>query len=88
MEKKTNAEEVNFVFKKASQKESLKGILGIEDAPLVSSDYIGNSYSSIVDADNTKVINGNLIKVLAWYDNEFAYSTRLAEFACYISKRI
>jgi len=88
VEKKTDAEEVNFVFKKASQKESLKGILGIEDAPLVSSDYIGNSYSSIVDADNTKVINGNLIKVLAWYDNEFAYSARLAEFAYYISKKI
>jgi len=88
VKKSTTAEEVNFLFKKASQKEGLKGILGIEDALLVSSDYIGNSYSAIVDAENTKVINGNLIKVLAWYDNEYAYACRLAEFAELIGKKI
>jgi glyceraldehyde 3-phosphate dehydrogenase len=88
VKKETAAEEVNFVFKKASQKKELKGILGIEDAPLVSSDYIGNSFSAIVDAENTKVINGNLIKVLAWYDNEWAYACRLAEFAEYVGKKL
>ncbi len=88
VEKKTSAEEVNFIFKKASQTEKMKRILGIEDAPLVSSDYIGNSYSSIVDAENTKVINGNLIKVLSWYDNEYAYACRLAEFAEFIGKKL
>ena len=88
VQKKTTAEEVNFIFKKAAKIEKLKGILGIEDALLVSSDYIGNSYSAIVDAENTKVINGNLVKVLAWYDNEYAYATRLAEFAEYVGKRL
>ena len=88
VEKKTSAQEVNYAFKKASEKEELKGILGIEDAPLVSSDYIGNSCSAIVDAENTKVINDHLIKVLAWYDNEWAYACRLAEFAEYVGKKI
>lgn len=87
VKKKTTAQEVNFAFKKASQKKELKGILGIEDAPLVSSDYKGNSFSSIVDAENTKVIGGNLIKVLAWYDNEYAYACRLADFAEFVGKR-
>ncbi len=87
-EKATSSEEVNFVFKKASQGEKMKGILKIEDAPLVSSDYKGNSYSSIVDAENTKVIGGNFIKVLSWYDNEYAYACRLAEFAEFIGKKL
>ena len=88
VKKKTNAQEVNFAFKKASQTEKMKGILGIEDAPLVSSDYIGNSYSSVVDAENTKVVNDNLVKILSWYDNEWAYACRLAEFAEYIGKKL
>jgi len=87
VEKPATAEEVNFVFKKASQKKELKGILGIEDAPLVSSDYIGNSFSAIVDEPLTMVID-NLVKVVAWYDNEYAYACRLAEFAEYIGKKL
>ena len=87
LEKETTKEEVNFVFKKASKEERLKGILGIEDAPLVSSDYIGNSYSAIVDALSTMTI-GNLVKVVAWYDNEWAYACRLAEFAEFLGKRL
>ncbi|XOB41888.1 MAG: type I glyceraldehyde-3-phosphate dehydrogenase [Candidatus Nealsonbacteria bacterium] len=87
-EKAASPEEVNFVFKKASQGEKMKRILGIEDAPLVSSDYKGNTYSSIVDSENTKVIGGNFIKVLSWYDNEYAYACRLAEFAEYIGKKL
>ncbi|MCK4782069.1 type I glyceraldehyde-3-phosphate dehydrogenase [Candidatus Parcubacteria bacterium] len=86
-EKKTSAEEVNFIFKKASQTKELQGILGIEDAHLVSSDYIGNSFSSIVDADLT-MVKDNLIKVVAWYDNEFAYACRLAEFAEFMGKKL
>jgi len=85
--KKTSKEEVNYIFKKASSEERLRGILGIEDAELVSSDYIGNSFSAIVDASSTMVID-NLIKVVAWYDNEWAYACRLAEFAEYIGKKI
>jgi len=87
VEKKTTAEEVNYVFKKASQKKELKGILGIEDAPLVSSDYIGNSFSAIVDAPLT-LANDNLVKIVAWYDNEWAYACRLAEFAEYVGKKL
>jgi glyceraldehyde 3-phosphate dehydrogenase len=87
VEKKTTKEEVNYVLKKASQTERLKGILGVEDAPLVSSDYIGNSYSAIVDALSTMVID-NLVKVVAWYDNEWAYACRLAEFAEFVGKRL
>jgi len=87
VEKKTTKEEVNFVLKKASQTERLKGILGVEDAPLVSSDYIGNSYSAVVDALSTMVID-NLVKVVAWYDNEWAYACRLAEFAEFVGKKL
>lgn len=87
-EKNTTAEEVNFILKKTSQTPKLKGILGVEDALLVSSDYIGNSYSAIVDAENTKVLGGNLIKLLAWYDNEWAYACRYAEFAEFVGKKL
>ena len=86
-EKETTKEEVNLVLKKASQEDNFKGILGVEDAPLVSSDYIGNSFSSIVDSELT-MVQGNLVKIIAWYDNEWAYACRLAEFAEYIGKKI
>lgn len=85
IEKKTTTEEVNYLFKKASQEERLKGILGIEDAFLVSSDYIGNSFSAIVDAGLT-MAKDNLVKVVAWYDNEWAYACRLAAFAEYVGR--
>jgi len=87
VEKKTTAEEVNFVLKKASQENKFEGILGVEDAPLVSSDYIGNSFSAIVDS-NLTMANNNLIKVVAWYDNEWAYATRLAEFTAYLAGKM
>lgn len=87
VEKETNAEEVNYIFKKASQEKELEGILGIEDAPLVSSDYIGNSFSAVVDALSTKVIK-NLVKIVAWYDNEWAYACRLAELAEFVAKKL
>lgn len=88
VKKKTTVEEVNYTFKKASAEERFKGILGIEDALLVSVDYKGNSFSTIVDAASTMVQKEDLIKVLAWYDNEFAYACRLAEFAEYIGKKL
>jgi glyceraldehyde 3-phosphate dehydrogenase len=86
-EKETTKEEVNLALKKASQEDNFKGILGVEDAPLVSSDYIGNSFSSVVDSSLT-MVQGNLVKIIAWYDNEWAYACRLAEFAEYIGKKI
>ena len=87
IKKKTAAEEVNLVFKKASQEKELKGILGVEDAPLVSSDYIGNSFSAVVDTPLT-MAQDNLVKIVAWYDNEWGYACRLADFAEYVGKKL
>jgi len=87
VEKKTTSQEVNYIFKKASQQKTFQGILGIEDAQLVSSDYKGNSFSAIVDSGLT-MAKDNLVKVVAWYDNEWAYACRLAEFAEYIGKKL
>lgn len=78
MKKDVTAEEVNVVFKKWSEG-PMKGILGYEKAPLVSSDYIGDTHSCIFDSLYTKVINGKLAKVFGWYDNEWGYSTRIVD---------
>ena len=61
--------------------------LAFSDEPLVSSDYIANSFSSIVDGLSTMVVGGNLVRVVAWYDNEWAYSCRVVDLAAYISER-
>jgi len=79
LKKETTKEEVNALFKKYAENE-MKGILFFEEKPLVSSDFIKNINSSIVDAEMTKV-NGNLVQVLSWYDNEWGYSFKLAEMA-------
>jgi len=75
VEKKTTAEEVNAAFREAAAGR-LKGILGVSDVPLVSIDFRGDSRSSIVDAPYTKVLDGDFVKVLSWYDNEWGYSCR------------
>jgi glyceraldehyde-3-phosphate dehydrogenase type I len=85
--KPTTKEEVNEIFKKAEKQEIFNGILRTDENKLVSSDYIGDSYSAIVDLSET-MVNGNLVKVVAWYDNEWGYSCRLAEFAEFVGKRI
>lgn len=72
-------EEVNEAFKKAAGEPFYQGILGVSEEELVSSDYIGNSHSAIVDLKLTAVIGGNMLKVVAWYDNEWGYSNRLVE---------
>lgn len=87
VQKSTTKEEVNEIFKKASQEKHFKGILRVEDLPLVSSDFKGDSHSAIVDSEET-MVNGNMIKVLAWYDNEWGYSCRLAEFAEFVGKQL
>ncbi len=83
---KASKEEVNAAFKAASERE-MKGILGYSEEPLVSSDYMHSSFSSVVDALETKV-NGSLIKTLAWYDNEWGYSKRLFDLVCYVANRL
>ena len=85
LRKKTSPEEINQSFKEASQR-SLKGILDYTEEPLVSKDFNGNSYSSIVDGLSTLVIDGNLAKIIAWYDNEWAYSCRILDLIKYIWK--
>jgi len=87
VKKKTTAEKVNSAFKKASQEKRFKGILGVEDTPLVSTDYTGNSFSSTVDTGLTKVFD-NMVKVLSWYDNEWGYACRFADFAELIGKKL
>jgi glyceraldehyde 3-phosphate dehydrogenase len=78
VDKKTSTEEVNGAFKKAAEG-SLKGILQYEEAPLVSIDFRGNPYSSILDAPYTNVMDGDFVKVLSWYDNEWGYSSRCVD---------
>ncbi len=86
VEKATTAEEVNAVLKAAAEGE-LKGILQFETAPLVSSDFKKNPNSSIVDAENTKVIGGNMVKVLSWYDNEWGYSSRVVDLVKFLAAK-
>lgn len=81
-------EEVNEVFKKASQQSFYQGILGVSEEPLVSRDYIGNAHSGVVDLLLTKVVGGNLIKIAVWYDNEWGYSNRLVELVADVAKAI
>jgi glyceraldehyde 3-phosphate dehydrogenase len=81
-------DEVNAAFVSAKEEPRYKGIVDTNDEELVSSDYIGNSYSSIVDLKLTKVIGGNLLKVVAWYDNEWGYSNRLVEQVINVGKTI
>ncbi len=77
--KKTTAENVNKILKNASKTLKLKNILSVTNEPIVSSDIIGNPYSSIVDLSLTQVVENNLIKILTWYDNEWGYSNRMVE---------
>ncbi len=87
VEKETSVEEVNKTFQKATNLKDLKGILRVEESPLVSTDFIGDSHSAIVDLEQT-MVKGNLVKILAWYDNEYGYSSRLADFTHYVSEKL
>ncbi len=78
LKKNTTVDEVNVAFKEAAEG-SLKGLLEYSEEPLVSSDIIGNPHSCVFDAENTRVMQGNLVKVLGWYDNEWGYSCRCAQ---------
>ena len=86
IEKPTIAEEVNQAFKNAAEGE-LKGFLGYSDLPLVSSDYKGSDTSSVVDASLTMVMGGDMLKVMAWYDNEWGYSQRVVDLAELVAQK-
>ena len=85
--KPTTKEEVNELFKKAASEKQFKGILRVEEEPLVSTDFKGDSYSSIVDVEET-MVKDNMVKIIGWYDNEWGYSCRLAEFAEFVGKKL
>ena len=87
VEKKTTADEVNAAMKQAASSAPLKGYLGYEDAELVSVDYRGDSRSSIVDSPMPRVIGGNLVQVIAWYDNEWGYSCRVRDLINFIGSK-
>jgi glyceraldehyde 3-phosphate dehydrogenase len=87
LERETTLEELNQAFRDAAEGE-LKGILGASDEPLVSSDYRGDSRSSIIDLQSNMVLGGNFVKVIAWYDNEWGYSCRVADLTTFVSERL
>ena len=86
LKKDTSAEEVNAAFKKAAEGK-MKGILQYTEEPVVSIDFNGNAHSSIVDATVTKVLEGRMVKVISWYDNETGYSSRVRDLIIYLTKR-
>ncbi len=88
VKRKTSVEEVNALFQKAEKSPRYKGILTTISDPIVSSDIIGNPASAIVDLPLTQVIDGDLVKVMAWYDNEWGYANRLVEQAQYVGKQL
>ena len=86
LKRAVSVEEINEAFKKAAKEPYYQGILDVSEEPLVSSDYIGNSHSGIVDLLLTKVVGGNLVKVMVWYDNEWGYSNRLVELTADVGR--
>src|SRR5438445_478150 len=86
VEKKTTIQEVNDAFKQAARS-SLQGILDVSDEPLVSVDYIGSFYSSVVDALSTNVIDGTFLHVSSWYDNEMGYSARCVDLLAHLARK-
>ncbi len=86
LDKEVTVEEVNNALKAASEGE-LKGILEYSEEPLVSGDYNGNPASSTIDALSTMVMEGNMVKVISWYDNESGYSNRVVDLVDFIAKK-
>jgi glyceraldehyde 3-phosphate dehydrogenase len=84
----TSVEEINRILREASEKPYYQGILAVSDEPLVSSDFKGNAHSAIVDLPLTNVVGGNLVKVVAWYDNEWGYSNRLVELVADVGRAL
>lgn len=84
----TTVDEINAAFKKAAEDPFYQGILGVSDEPKVSRDYVGSSFSGVVDLPLTRVVGGNLVKVAVWYDNEWGYSNRLVELVADVGARL
>ena len=87
LSKSTSADEINDAFRAAAAG-PMKGILGVSDEPLVSSDFRGDSRSSIIDSASTMVLGGTMVKVIAWYDNEWGYSCRCADLISLVAAKL
>jgi glyceraldehyde 3-phosphate dehydrogenase len=87
LQKPAAADEINAAFKQAASTAPLKGILAVSDEELVSVDFRGNPHSSIVDAPLTKVVDGNMVKVFSWYDNEWGFSNRMRDLIHFMAER-
>jgi glyceraldehyde 3-phosphate dehydrogenase len=87
VQRDTSVAELNTAFRAAAAG-PLKGILGVSDEPLVSTDFRGDSRSSIIDAESTMVLGGNMVKVISWYDNEWGYSCRVADLIAHVAARL
>lgn len=88
LKKETTVEEVNSVLKQAAEDPRWKGIFTVTNDPIVSSDIIGDPHSSIADLSLTQVVGGNMVKIIAWYDNEYGYSNRLVEESIILGKKV
>ena len=88
VERGTTVDEVNAAFRQAASEGPLVGILACSDEPLVSSDYIGSAYSCVIDTMSTNVIDGTLVKVAGWYDNEWGYASRCVDLLKYVGERL
>jgi glyceraldehyde 3-phosphate dehydrogenase len=88
LKRETTIDEINQVLRDAAAEPYYQGILDVTDEELVSSDFIGNAHSSIVDLNLTDVVGGDLVKVVAWYDNEWGYSNRLVELTADVAKTL
>ena len=86
LKRKTTVREVNMVLKKASKHPFYRGIVGVTEDSIVSSDIVGSSLSSLVDLGMTQVIDGDFVKIISWYDNEWGYCNRLVEMAIEVGK--
>jgi glyceraldehyde 3-phosphate dehydrogenase len=86
MERDTTVEEINNIFREEAESEQYRGIIGVSDDPLVSADIIQDNRASIIDLGLTQVVDGNLVKVMAWYDNEWGYTSQMIREAASIAK--
>jgi glyceraldehyde 3-phosphate dehydrogenase len=86
LDRTTTVEQINQAFREAAESEDMEGILGVSDEQLVSSDYIGTTYSAVVDLPLTMAMGDDFFKVVAWYDNEWGYATRVADLAAYVAE--
>jgi glyceraldehyde 3-phosphate dehydrogenase len=87
-ERETSVDEINGIFREEAATDKYKGILGVEEDPIVSSDIVGDSHASIVDLGMTQVVNGTLVKVMSWYDNEWGFTSQMIREGVRVAKTL